>query len=338
MNLITKTRVQLASGCGYYVTWYRNGWHVWNFNPGKIEYRSQGQKYITTGQRAVQINSGAVTAAQIAAIRTLVISTECYLLTDGGQANIRPEQATVTVSRSGAQAFELTVMLVVNSRKLSDTGFSVYVPSNLIPLPAAPPEDGDTADWYVGRYNADGSGETHLAGLNKIMYVTRLATGLYQIYQSVNKLQYITLGVGEGSSLISLRAMDSATRYSHVVHVSDDATQNDYPQRFLTIWGAIMENAKIYVGQFNAAGTSETKLFGADLSVSVSKVSTGRYELTHGIGHTNYIVLGVGIGDTNVSLRSMTAITANTVEVNLSDDAAGNDEDTRFIILYEDPA
>ena len=88
----------------------------------------------------------------------------------------------------------------------------------------------------------------------------------------------------------------------------------------------------VYAGEFNVAGSTVTRLFGT-LNVYVSHLAGGRYQLTHGIGHTNYIVLGVGIGNDFISLRTMTDIQENTVQVNVSDDGTGNDYPIRFVII-----
>lgn len=87
----------------------------------------------------------------------------------------------------------------------------------------------------------------------------------------------------------------------------------------------------IYVGEFNAKGDEVTKLFGS-ITVSVAHLNGGQYQLTHNLGHTNYLIAGVGVGYVLYSLRSMQDIKENTVIVNVSDDGTRNDCPIRFSI------
>lgn len=99
-------------------------------------------------------------------------------------------------------------------------------------------------------------------------------------------------------------------------------------------WSVITSKpiTNFYLGEFDANGTVVTKLSG-DLTVSVSKGGTGRYILSHYIGHTRYIVLGVGLGDNTRSLRSMDQIQNNSCQVVVSDDTGMDDNAVRFAIL-----
>lgn len=90
----------------------------------------------------------------------------------------------------------------------------------------------------------------------------------------------------------------------------------------------------VYLGEFSADGTVRIKIAGS-IDVYVEKISTGKYKLTHNLGHTRYIILGVGvitIGQT-ISLRSMIEIKDNYAVVGLSDDASLNDGPIRFTII-----
>lgn len=93
----------------------------------------------------------------------------------------------------------------------------------------------------------------------------------------------------------------------------------------------------VFLGYFDKDGKSVTKYFGS-FDVSVARINTGKYKLIHNIGHTNYIVLGVG-GEINnwkyktISIRSNIEVSANYCVVVTSDDATPNDCDIRFCIL-----
>jgi uncharacterized protein (TIGR02145 family) len=137
--MITETRFPITT-CrkGLYLRWYYNGWHYWNFLFGTIAQLTAGEKYRTTGMRTVELSSGVVSLAQIAAIRSILNSRECYMYTDGGWAECRVQSGNVVVQRNRIDAYELQCKLMIGSRKVSDTGYSVgetidvYVPCPIV--------------------------------------------------------------------------------------------------------------------------------------------------------------------------------------------------------------
>lgn len=86
-----------------------------------------------------------------------------------------------------------------------------------------------------------------------------------------------------------------------------------------------------YCGEFTATGTP-TKVAGEMSLVDVTRISQGRFKLSHGIGHKRYIVLGVG-KSTVSSLVGMPVIENTYCEVLVADDSSPNDEGVRFIII-----
>ncbi len=87
----------------------------------------------------------------------------------------------------------------------------------------------------------------------------------------------------------------------------------------------------VYFGEFSAQG-SITKYFG-EIDVTCERIATGKYRLTHNIGHASYIVLGVGIDVNTVSLRCMENCNQNDCIVTASDDESLNNAQIRFIIM-----
>lgn len=93
----------------------------------------------------------------------------------------------------------------------------------------------------------------------------------------------------------------------------------------------------VFLGHFDRLGTTVTKLFGT-FDVGVANVGSGKYKLIHNLGHTNYIILGVGGADNNLenktdSLRSMLDITPNSCIVVVSNDYTPENSEIRFCIL-----
>jgi len=89
----------------------------------------------------------------------------------------------------------------------------------------------------------------------------------------------------------------------------------------------------VYLGEFDAAGTTVDKVAGSLPAVYVARVQEGIYKLTHNIGHTNYIVVGVGAGVTQCSVRAMFDVLARECKVTVADDGTRNDMRIRFSII-----
>lgn len=146
--MITETRIPIVS-CrnGFYLRWYYNGWHHWNFFAGTVGYLTAGEKYRTTGMRTVELSSGVVTMAQIAAIRSILNSRECYMFTDGGWAECRVQSGNVVVERNRIDAYELQCKISIGSRTISATGYSVGVTKPIVvPVPITP---GDICELLI---------------------------------------------------------------------------------------------------------------------------------------------------------------------------------------------
>lgn len=336
--MITKTRIPIAQLCtGIYLRWFYNGWHYFGFLPGTIGYKTDGEKYRTTGARTMMLSSGVVTKSQIDAIRTILNAREVYIYTSGGWADCRLDGGSVVVDNNKIDAFELNIKITIGSRKISPTGYSVgktigiFVP----PTPPTPVPPELQNNIYVGRFNADGSGSVKIFGdLDRTIAITRLSVGTYNIYQYLADTNCIMLGVGEGSVIMSLRSTPVVHKEYQTVKTSDDGSLNDSKTRFFINYGN-MENTKMAVGTFNSTGTTITQLYGDALTLGISRDSAGVYDITHDIGHSNYIILGVGATSSPISLRSMDLITPTSVRVRTSDDSSLNDSAIRFIILWE---
>lgn len=163
--MITETRIPIATyHNGFYIRWYYNGWHHWNFLAGTIGYLTDGEKYRTRGIRTVELSSGVITQTQVEAIRTILNARECYLYTDGGFAECRVNPGSVVVFRNQFNGFELNCKINIGSRKISDTGFSVGVVKPIIvPVDPTPGDiceilvDGGVAGsqtWLCKNWNA----------------------------------------------------------------------------------------------------------------------------------------------------------------------------------------
>lgn len=87
-----------------------------------------------------------------------------------------------------------------------------------------------------------------------------------------------------------------------------------------------------YCGEFTSTGTA-TKIGGDLPLIDVTRISTGRYKISHGLGHQRYIILGNCITTGLVSIVSMPVIADAYCEVIVADDSSPNDANIRFTII-----
>lgn len=148
---------------GYYLRWYYNGWHHWNFFPGTVGYLTDGEKYRTRGIRTVELSSGVVGSDEIDAIRSILNARECYVYTDGGWSECRVESGAVGVQRNSINAYELQCKIRIGSRNISSVGYSVGVNKNIeipfVPIPGDVCEleisgIGGSQTWLCKNWNA----------------------------------------------------------------------------------------------------------------------------------------------------------------------------------------
>lgn len=87
----------------------------------------------------------------------------------------------------------------------------------------------------------------------------------------------------------------------------------------------------VYLGIFDYDGTPY-KQAGELPLVDVTKIGTGRYKISHNLGHTAYTVSGVSFDTQLVSIVALPVVEANHCEVIVADDASANNASCWFTI------
>lgn len=124
-NIYQLARIPILSRCkGYYLRWWYNGWHYWQFIAGGLDLQTTGENYRTYGQRSVTVSSGMITEAQANAIRTITNSREVYIYTDSGWRLVRLITSTMQISNNFINGYEIQFVLNIGSRLISITGYS----------------------------------------------------------------------------------------------------------------------------------------------------------------------------------------------------------------------
>lgn len=103
--------------CGYYLRWYYNGWHYWNFIPGKVSIETEGEKYRTVNSRKVTMSSGQIFGEQCEAIRTIMNTREIYFYSEDGWMNVKIEPGTFVVYDNQINGYEIIPSATTGSRE-----------------------------------------------------------------------------------------------------------------------------------------------------------------------------------------------------------------------------
>lgn len=133
--MIKETAIPVMKRCGAYLRWYYNGWMYWHWLGMDMEHLTEGEEYRTTGTRAIQINSGPVTFDQITGIRTILNSTEVYLLTENGWRQVRLDRSSLVVKKLLFGGYDATIRVIIGSF------ISLFGNSPVIEIPIVPPDD-----------------------------------------------------------------------------------------------------------------------------------------------------------------------------------------------------
>jgi len=118
---------------GYYLRWWYNGWHYWYFLPGTIYFDTEGEDYYTLGTQKIAMCSGQINYGQCQAIRTILNAVDIDIWTDVGWKSTRLERDSVVVYDNKVNGYEIEFVMIMGSRKISDSGYSPII--NIPPIP-----------------------------------------------------------------------------------------------------------------------------------------------------------------------------------------------------------
>jgi uncharacterized protein (TIGR02145 family) len=156
-NIYQLGRVIITSRpSGYYLRWWYNGWHYWQFLAGGINSTTEGGNYRTRSARTIEINSGSLSQIQVEGLRTILNSREVYLYTDKGWANVRMDAGTVKVYDNKFGGYEMTVGVNLGNRAPSVAAFAFSPVKPPVIIPPDPQCDVTigTQVWMCKNYDA----------------------------------------------------------------------------------------------------------------------------------------------------------------------------------------
>jgi hypothetical protein len=134
--MIASTRIPIITRPqGYYLRWYFNGWHYWQFFAATTTFTTAGQKYRTTGTRSYALSSGLLTAEQCKAVRTVLNTREVYIYTDAGWQLSRIEAGSAEIGCNYVSGYEIAFVIVAGSRLVNVSGYSPVQTVPVIPIP-----------------------------------------------------------------------------------------------------------------------------------------------------------------------------------------------------------
>jgi uncharacterized protein (TIGR02145 family) len=135
LGIYDPVKIRVKTPCnGYYLMWYYSGWHYWYFLPGRISVLSEGEEYRRIGTQKLSMSSGQIDRDQAAAIRTILLTKEIYILTDYWWKNLRIDPGSVVFYDNSITGAEIEFVGIIGNRLLSMTGFSPESYSIIIPV------------------------------------------------------------------------------------------------------------------------------------------------------------------------------------------------------------
>jgi len=150
LGIYDPVKIRVKTPCnGYYLMWYYSGWHYWYFLPGRISVLSEGEEYRRLGTQKLSMSSGQIDRDQAAAIRTILLTKEIYILTDYWWKNLRIEPGSVVFYDNSITGAEIEFVGIIGNRLLSMTGFSPSDYSIIIPATFTPITYGALYNWYA---------------------------------------------------------------------------------------------------------------------------------------------------------------------------------------------
>lgn len=111
--MITEVSISVKRpSCGYYVRWYYNGFHYWNFLSEQESLLTEGEKYNTIGKTKVRLYSGQLTTNEIAGLWPLMRAKDVSVyITSWKTLIIDPGSVVVTRNQVSGYDMELTATI-----------------------------------------------------------------------------------------------------------------------------------------------------------------------------------------------------------------------------------
>ena len=114
--MITETTILIKRPlCGYYVRWYYNGFHYWNFLPGPESLLTEGEKYNTTGKTKVRLYSGQLNENQIAGLWPLMRAKNVSVYTSSGWKRLIIDPGSIVTYRNQIAGYDFEFTATIGS-------------------------------------------------------------------------------------------------------------------------------------------------------------------------------------------------------------------------------
>ena len=101
--------------CGYYVRWFYNGFHYWNFLSENESLITEGEKYNTTGKTKVRLYSGQLNDVQIAGLWPLMRAKDVSVYIDGVWKSLHIDPGSLVTYRNQVAGYEFEVNATIGA-------------------------------------------------------------------------------------------------------------------------------------------------------------------------------------------------------------------------------
>lgn len=116
--MVVIKEISIKLGCpinGYYLRWYKDGWHHWFFKSSSEDFRTEGELYNSNGYTSLKLGDNSLSKSELISIRSILsaIYIEIYTADGWKAASLNSEtwQIGKANSNSGAVEFNINVWL-----------------------------------------------------------------------------------------------------------------------------------------------------------------------------------------------------------------------------------
>ena len=99
--------------CGYYVRWFYNGFHYWNFRSERESLLTEGEKYNTTGKTKVRLYSGQLTTNEIAGLWPIIRAKDVAVYISGVWKTLIIEPGSSVTHRNDIAGYDFEVTATI---------------------------------------------------------------------------------------------------------------------------------------------------------------------------------------------------------------------------------
>ena len=114
--MITEIAISIKRpSCGYYVRWFYNGFHYWNFLSDQESLLTEGEKYNTLGKTKVRLYSGQLTTNEIGGLWPIMRAKDVSVYISGVWKTLLIDPGSLVTYRNQIAGYEFEVNATIGA-------------------------------------------------------------------------------------------------------------------------------------------------------------------------------------------------------------------------------